>query len=261
MAGGSISVVIICFEAAATIRQTLVSAYALSDDIIVVDSGSTDDTVCIAESAGAKVLRTQWKGFGANKNLGNGHAQNDWILSLDADEVLDAELIAVIRALDLSNPKTVYKLRRLNYLNGKPVYHGEWGNDWTSRIFNRKAVQWNAAPVHERLQLPPDAHVKKVPGILHHYTASSIGAYNNKLDAYADLVAQKYFAKGEKGMTYKVYLSPLFSFLRSYVLYAGWMDRKEGWQIAIAHARYSFRKYRRLAQLSRQPKETQTHNS
>ncbi|HVG13771.1 MAG TPA: glycosyltransferase family 2 protein [Chitinophagaceae bacterium] len=254
MGGGTISVVIICFNAAATIGQTLLSASELSHDIIVVDSGSTDETVSIAREAGACVLLAQWKGFGANKNFGNEHAQNDWILSLDADEVLSTDLIAVIRDLDFSDPKTVFKLRRLNYLNNKPVYHGEWGNDWTSRIFNRKAVQWNAAPVHERLQLPPDAHVKKIPGLIHHFTASDIGAYNNKLDVYADLVAEKYFAKGEKGMSYKVYLSPLFSFLKSYVVYAGWMDKKEGWQIAVAHARYSFRKYRKLAQLSRQPK-------
>ncbi len=261
MGGGSISVVIICFNAAATIRQALVSAAALSDDIIVVDSGSTDDTVSIARETGACVMLAQWKGFGANKNYGNEHAQNDWILSLDADEVLSGDLIAVIRELDFSNSKTVFKLRRLNYLNGKPVYHGEWGNDWTSRIFNRKAVQWNAAPVHERLQLPPDAHVKKIPGLIHHYTARDIGAYNNKLDVYADLVAQKYLAKGEKGMNYKVYLSPLFSFLKSYVVYAGWLDKKEGWQIAVAHARYSFRKYKKLAQLSRQLKEARTQNS
>lgn len=258
MSAVPVSVVIICFNAADTIRQTLKTARLLSDDVIVADSGSTDNTSEIVEEAGARLLQMTWEGFGASKNKGNAAAKNNWILSIDADEQLSEELIVAIRSLDLSNPNFVYRIKRINYLNGQRIYYGEWSKDWTSRLFNRKLVQWDEGPVHESLLLPDSIQIKKLDGYLHHYTSPNINAYNQKLEKYAYLVAEKYFANDKKGAAYKIYLSPLFSFFKSYIVRGGWLDKKAGLQIALAHARYTFKKYKKLAALRRERKSSNT---
>lgn len=249
-----VSVVIISHNAAATIEQTLRSACQLSDDITVVDSGSTDNTLAIAGKWGAKLLQVGWQGFGANKNAGNAAAKYDWVLSIDSDEELSEAAVKAIRTLERSNANVVYKIKRINYLNGQRIHFGEWRNDWTIRLFNRQTVRWDDALVHERLLLPSSVLVSKLGGTLHHYTAPDISTYNRKLDRYASLVAAKYFADDEKGAALKIYISPVFSFFKFYILHAGWLDKKAGWQIAIAHARYTFKKYKKLNALRRMHK-------
>lgn len=241
-----ISVVIISLNAAATIQKTIRSAQLLTGDVVVVDSGSTDGTLELVRGAGGRLVEMGWQGYGANKNRGNSEARHDWILSLDSDEELSPELVTSLNQLDLANPNTVYRLKRLNYLNGQPVFHGEWSNDWTTRLFNRNAVRWDETPVHENLLLPPGVMVEKVKGWLHHYTAPNIEVYQQKLDKYADLAALKYRDSGKHASTYKMYLSPVFAFVKHYLVRGGWRDKKAGWQIAIAHAGYTFRKYKQL---------------
>ena len=175
-----VSVVIICCNAAATIQKTLASAALLTDDVVVVDSGSTDSTLALIQQSGATLLRMEWMGFGANKNKGNAAAKSDWILSLDADEELSAEAITSIKSLDYSNRQTAYALHRLNYLGSTPVKHGEWNNDWTIRLFNRKEVSWDGTLVHEELVLPASIKIKKLGGWLHHYTAKDITVYKRE---------------------------------------------------------------------------------
>ncbi|MCW3073472.1 MAG: glycosyltransferase family 2 protein [Flaviaesturariibacter sp.] len=251
MSTAAISVVIICYNAVETIEKTLQSASLVSDDIIIVDSGSTDGTQALARTFPAKLLEMEWGGFGLTKNKGNQLAKNDWILSLDADEELSGELIGSIKNLDFTNTQKVYKIKRLNYLNHRPIKHGIWKDDWTMRIFNRNLVQWDASPVHENLILPSKTQVCPLNGLLYHYTASSIEIYNKKLDRYASLMAEKYFGERVSGHSYKVLISPFFSFFKSYFLRLGILDKRAGWQIAIAHAAYTYKKYKRLQELSR----------
>lgn len=244
-----VSVVIICKNAIATIGQTLEAACRLSTDVVVVDSGSTDGTISLIERLGARLIRQEWLGYGPTKNSGNVAANHDWILSLDADEVMGEDLVTAIRQLDLSDTDNVYKIKRLNYLGDQPIRHGEWNKDWTIRLFNRTKIQWDEAPVHERLILPPGIQINKLNGLLHHFTTPDIHTYREKLEAYADLMAAKYYAQGKKGTGWKPYASSFFSFFKFYLLYAGWLDGKSGWQIALAHARYTFRKYQKLKML------------
>jgi glycosyltransferase involved in cell wall biosynthesis len=249
MSAVPVSVVIICKNAAATIRQVVALAIALSNDVVVVDSGSTDDTLTLLQEYHVRVFHQNWLGYGATKNWGNNQAANDWILSLDADEIIDDQLIDAIRRLDFSSEESVYKIKRLNYLKDKPIRHGEWGRDWTIRLFNRHRVQWDNAPVHESLILPPNTIVKSLAGLLHHYTTTDIKAYNLKLEKYADLMAERYFAAGKRGSIAKAYMSSVFNFAKFYFFYGGYLDKGVGWQIAIAHARYTFRKYEMLVAL------------
>ncbi|MFN2457745.1 MAG: glycosyltransferase family 2 protein [Chitinophagaceae bacterium] len=250
-----VSVVIICYNAAATIQKTLASAFLLTDDVVVVDRGSTDDTLSIIKSTGAALVEMEWLGFGANKNIGNTAAKRDWIVSLDADEELSEELIAGIRTLNLDNHHSVYAFHRLNYLDVTAIKHGAWKNDWTVRLFNRKIVCWDDAPVHEKLVIPPSVQVKKLHAWLHHYTAANIKTYREKLEKYAYLLAQKYYKKGKKVPLYKIYFSPLLSFFKNYILQLGVMDGAAGWHLAKVHADYTFKKYKKLKELQSEKKK------
>ncbi|MDB5197911.1 MAG: glycosyltransferase family 2 protein [Flaviaesturariibacter sp.] len=253
-----VSVVIICKNAAATIGQTAAAALKLSDDVVVLDSGSTDATIKLVNASGARLVQQEWLGYGATKNQGNSKAKYDWILSLDADEIASDELIASIKQLELTDALTVYKIKRLNYIKDQPIHHGEWGKDWTVRLFNRTVVQWNDAPVHESLLLPPAVTVVKLAGLLHHFTTPDIATYQKKLEKYADLMAAKYFAGGKRGSALKPYASSFFSFLKYYLFHAGWLDKAAGWQLALAHARYTFQKYKKLQALHQAKRAVET---
>ena len=245
-----LSVVIICKNAARTVEQTIRSARAVSDDIVVVDSGSTDGTQALVKASGARLIESEWLGYGPTKNKGNRAARHPWILSLDADEALSTELAASIHAIDWSDKEVVYTLKRLNYFGRQPIHYGEWRNDWVDRLFHRDVVEWDAAPVHENLVIPHTIDIKKLKGVLHHYTASSIEAYSKKLDHYATLMAERYYARGKHSSVLKIYGSPVFSFLKYYLFQLGILDKKSGWEIARAHAQYTYKKYKQLKVLN-----------
>ena len=247
-----LSVVIICKNAAATVPRTIRSARTVSDDIVVVDSGSTDGTQGLVKTAGGRLIQSEWLGYGGTKNLGNRAARHDWILSLDADEALSEELVNSIRAIDWSNKNAVYTIKRLNYFGAQPIRFGEWRNDWVDRLFHREVVEWDAAPVHENLVIPLSADIIKLKGVLHHYTASSLEAYKKKLDQYAQLMAERYYARGKYSSALKIYGAPVFSFVKYFVFQLGLLDRKSGWEIARAHALYTYKKYKELRRLNRQ---------
>jgi hypothetical protein len=129
------------------------------------------------------------------------------------------------------------------------VRHGIWKNDWTTRLFHRHKVKWDDSPVHEQLILPPGTEICRLKGLLYHYTAANIQVYNEKLDRYASLMAEKYYQSGVRGVPYKTVLSPAISFLKSYIFQLGILDKRRGFQIALAHARYTYKKYQRLKTL------------
>lgn len=245
----SISVVIICKNAAGTIGRCITAALQVTNDVVVVDCGSTDATKDVVKQTAARLIYNLWLGFGATKNAAAKYAQHDWILSIDADETLSYELIEAVKKLSLHNKNRAYAIRRLNYLGEQSIHFGEWQNDWVTRLYNRQVVQWDDAPVHETLHLPAVVKVQRLKGILHHHTANDIHSYQKKLDHYALLMADKYFAKGKKAYWFNIYLSPPFVFFKNYLLRFGWLDKKAGWNIARALANYTFKKYTLLKNL------------
>ncbi len=249
----SLSVVIICRNEAGIIGRTLDSLAGLSDDIIVYDSGSTDGTKDIVKSKHAKLVEGEWKGYGTTKRIATGYAKYDWILSLDADESISVELKKELLSLDLANDNinNVYALRFLNYLGNKPLRFGEWGGDRHTRLFNRKTVNWDDAPVHERLNIPPGADVKVLKGFVLHFTARSLDQYAEKLESYASLNAEKYHKQGKASSWFLRTFSPPFSFIKNYIFRFGFLDGREGYQCARMTARYTFLKYAKLRQLNR----------
>ncbi|MDB5232895.1 MAG: hypothetical protein JWN76_3700 [Chitinophagaceae bacterium] len=241
-----VSVVIITNNAARTIEKVLQSAKQLTDDIILVDSGSTDATLLLSQVYQPTIISTSWEGYGRNKNLGNRSAKYDWILSLDSDEVPDVQLINQIKKIDFSDSKKNYEIKILNYVGSKPVRFGEWKNDKVTRLFNKQITHWNDAPVHEQLVSSIPVTAIKLKGFIHHYTTPDIASFRLKQERYAGMMADKYFAAGKKAGFLKLFLSPLFSFIKNYIFLAGWMDGRTGLNIALANSYYTYNKYRLL---------------
>lgn len=244
-----ISVVIITKNEAHIIEKTLQSLQGTFDDIIVVDSGSTDDTISICKKYHARVIETTWDGYGANKNKGIDVAKNDWILSLDADEVPDPELKKSMLQVQLVNDEVVFNIRFKNFFCTKLIRFGEWGFDSHIRIFNRKKVRWNDAAVHEKLILPNNYIISVVEGYILHYTVQSRQEFVKKITTYARMNAGKYAASGKKSNFVKQYVSPVFSFVRNYIFRLGFLDGMEGFIIAKYNAYYTFLKYKYLSEL------------
>lgn len=244
-----LSVVIICKNASGYIARTLASVQALSCDIVVYDTGSTDDTMAIARSFGANVFEGPWEGFGKTRAAGTGRAQKDWIFTLDADESVEPELFRSLQQLPLNDELTVYKVRLANHLGDQPIHHGAWGNDRRIRLFNRRQVQWSDAPVHETLLLPAHAVIVPLEGFIHHRTAANLEAYRRKLVHYAEATAAKYFAAGRRANLIKCYGAPVYAFIKNYFLKLGFLDGYNGFALARILAGYTYQKYVHLRQL------------
>ncbi len=248
----NISVVIITRNEAHIIGNTLQSLQAVTNDIVIVDSGSTDDTVSICKNYNARVIETDWQGYGINKNKGIDAAKQDWILSLDADEAIDVELQQQLLQLSLNNDEEVFNIRFRNFFCNKWIRYGEWGFDWHIRLFNRKKVRWNNVAVHENLIFPTAVKVTKLKGNILHYTVQNLQEYEAKTDLYARMNAKKYVAAGKKASFFKQYLSPMFAFMQHYTFRLGFLDGKAGLIIASTTARYTFLKYKYLRELNKQ---------
>jgi glycosyltransferase involved in cell wall biosynthesis len=247
-----LSVVIVCKNGAKVISETIKSFSGLTDDILIYDNGSTDGTKDIVKESNARLVEGAWEGFGKTKNKANGLAQYDWILSLDADEAIDEELKKSLLKEELADEKKVFEFKFKNFLGEKWLRFGEWGNDKHIRLFNRKEIKWNDADVHESLQLPEEVKVILVPGYVLHRTATSFSEYENKMESYAALNAEKYFKQQKTSGSLKMFSSAIFSFLKNYFFKFGFLDGVTGYHCARINARYTFLKYKKLKEFSRQ---------
>ncbi|RWY55684.1 glycosyltransferase family 2 protein [Mucilaginibacter gilvus] len=228
-----VSVVIITKNEAAILGRCLKMASFISDDIMLVDNGSIDDTLKIAEAYGCRIYHKNWDGYGANKNKGIALARHDWILSIDADEIADVQLIHTLHQLAFDDPDVVYDIRFRSYFGDKLIKYGTWGRDHHRRLFNRTRVRWSETEVHETLLLPHGAKIKRVGGYLHHYSVQNIAECDKKAVHYAQLSALKYLNAGKKATLFKCYFSPVFGFLISYLIRLGFLDGLEGLDIAL----------------------------
>ncbi|MBP6687532.1 MAG: glycosyltransferase family 2 protein [Lacibacter sp.] len=246
-----VSVVIITKNVAHLLAPTLQSVKSLTDDIVVCDTGSNDATIPVAVKNGAVVLEEKWRGHGLTKNIANEQAVYDWILQLDADEVVDEELLQSLLQLDLSNEKQVFTVRRKNFFKNKLIRFGDWRKDEPFRLFNRKQALWNEDYVHEKLMYEDGCVVKRLNGNILHKTVQSHEQYEQKMKSYGIKTGEQYFKAGKKGAWYKRHLSPMFAFLNSYILKFGFLDGKEGLQIAVMTRRYTRIKYQTLIRLQK----------
>jgi glycosyltransferase involved in cell wall biosynthesis len=247
-----ISVVIICKNEEEEIGRCLQSIEGLTDDIVVLDNGSEDDTKNIIRKSRARLIEASWEGFGKTKNKATKLAKYDWVLNLDADESIDEELKRELLNLPLNNDNEVFEIKFKNFLGNKYVRFGEWGGDKHIRVFNRKKANWNEARVHEGLMLPAGVQVKKLNGFVLHYTVRNVGEFAEKMRRYAILNAEKYFEQGKKSSWINIYAGPLFSFIKYYIFKGGFLDGWAGWTCAKMTSYYTFIKYARLLKLNKE---------
>lgn len=245
-----VSVVIITKNEADIIWRSINMARIITDDIVVIDNGSTDDTEQIALANGCRVFHKSWDGYGANKNKGNLYARYNWILSLDADELIDDEMIAALHGLDYGREHVVYDINFKTYFGHKLIRFGNWGRDHHIRLFNKKMVKWSELPVHETLLLPKNIMKRKLAGHIHHYSVKDHDECQSKGIHYASLSAKKYYNNGQRSNFVKQYLSPGFNFVKNYIFLLGFLDGREGWYIAINATNHTWLKYHYLHQLA-----------
>ena len=244
-----VSVVIITKNAADIINGCVGQARKLTDDVIVVYNGDDDGAASIVEERNCKTHKRNWDGYGANKNKGIEEAKYGWILSIDADEIPDDELIKAIHNIDLSDTRVIYDIKFRSYFGGKPIRFGSWGRDHHIRLFNRNWIKWSETMVHETLVIPSHFQKKKIAGAIHHYSVQNVQEFDNKGSYYAKLSAKKYFRAGKKAGVIKLYISPIFGFIKNYIFCLGFLDGREGWEIARITVKNTRRKYHFLSQM------------
>jgi len=246
-----ISVVIVCKNEEDQIGRCLQSLKDLTDDVVVLDNGSSDDTKNIVRNTGARLIEDTWEGFGKTKNKATRLAKYDWILNLDADESIDAELKNSILNLRLNHSNEVFEIKFKNFLGDKHLRFGEWGGDKHIRLFNRTHVNWDEAIVHESLSLPAGVKIERMEGFVLHYTAKDVAELADKMSHYALLNAAKYAADGRTSSWVNVYFAPVFSFVKYYIFKLGFADGLAGFICARMSSYYTFMKYARLLELNR----------
>jgi glycosyltransferase involved in cell wall biosynthesis len=244
-----VSVVIISNNEEQNIGRAIRSVLETTDDIVVVDSFSTDQTIEICRQLGANVFQKEFSGYGDAKNFGAQKAKYPWILSLDADEALSPELSRELLNMEFED-NVVYKFDRLNSFLGSWIHYGGWYPDWKPRVYQRDSVQWDLKPVHEELVIPGSYKERKLKGKLFHYTCQDLQDYKTKLDRYARLSAQQSTPLPKFKVLILQYLSPAFKFVKTYIFQLGFLDGKAGFIISKLNAWTVFKKYQFIKKLS-----------
>ena len=247
-----LTAVIVARDEVDAIAATVRAAAACCARVLVVDTGSVDDTVTVAAAAGATVRRLAWRGYGATKNAAAALAPTPWVFSLDADERPDERLAREVRGLRLGGlpAGTVLGMRRITAVGGRYVRHGEWGRDRVWRIYRRDRVRWDEAHVHELLAGYTGRGL--LAGELLHDSFADAAELAVKQRAYARLGAEALAEAGARATWTRRHLAPEWRRWRSLVLWGGWRDGRLGWEVACSLRDGVHEKYRLLAELTRE---------
>lgn len=250
-----LTVTVITRNESAHIAEALRSV-AWADEIVVVDSGSTDDTVAIARTLATRVDVRDWPGYSAQKDYAATLASHDWILSIDADERVTPELGAEIRALLAREPAARgYRIPRVTWHLGRWIRSTDWYPDYQLRLYDRRAGRWNGRLVHESIDLQGQ------PGVLRHelqhYAYRDLSHHLATIDRYTTLAAEQWLAEGRRTNALEAAIHPPLAFLRNYVLRRGVADGAPGLLVSALNSYYVFLKLAKLWELqrARAPKE------
>ena len=246
-----LSVAIITLNAATQLAACLESV-RFADEIVVVDSGSSDGTQTLAASFGARVIQQDWLGFGRQKQFAVGQASHNWVLCLDADERMTPELQASIENA-LKNPSTAaFRFARCNRFLGRYLRHGEGYPDWSLRLFDRRQSHWSDDAVHEKVEA--QCRVDTLTGDLLHDSADSLASYLSKQNRYTTLAADMALAAGKRASFGRIAFSPIVRFIKFYFARQGFRDGLPGLIHIVIGCFNSFMKYSKM--LERQNSDT-----
>ncbi|OAT15505.1 lipopolysaccharide biosynthesis glycosyltransferase [Buttiauxella noackiae ATCC 51607] len=241
-----LSVVMIAKNAADVLPECLASV-SWADEVVLLDSGSTDSTVEIALEAGAKVfINEDWQGFGKQRQLAQNYASHDYILMIDTDERVTPELASTLKAvLENPQPDTVYSIARRNLFLGRFMRHSGWYPDRVTRLYARSRYSYNDNQVHESLEAP-GAKVVPLKGDLLHLTCRDFASFQRKQLNYATAWAQERHQRGKRVSIAGIFGHTFGAFCKTLLLRAGFLDGKQGWLLAVVNAQYTFNKYAEL---------------
>ena len=244
-----LSVIIIAKNEAGNMRDCIESV-AWADEIVLVDSGSEDDTVNIARSMGVRVyVHADWPGFGPQKNRALSYATGDWVLSIDADERVTPELRKEIEMAMQDPMAEGYYCPRLSQFIGKFIHHSGWYPDYVLRLFRRNAGKFSDSLVHEIVRL--DGKTARLKNPLLHYSYLTQGDVERKVEQYSSAAAKQMHEAGKRAGLLSAILRGGWAFFRTYLLRLGILDGLAGFQIARMNARTTYLKYRKLVDLNR----------
>lgn len=247
----ALSVVIIAFNEAAQISRCINSVQGLADEILVIDSGSSDETVSICLSLGARVIHQPFLGYIEQKNFATEKAENEWVLSLDADEALSPELIESIRETMNAPQFDGYYLNRLTNYCGYWVRHSGWYPDKKIRLYLRSKGSWTGVNPHDRYDLIKGASCGNLTGDLLHYSYNTLSDHIRQIDRFSAIGAKALYLKGVRSSLLKLLYKPPARFIRHYIVWSGYRDGLTGLVIALNSAHAVFLKYLRLYFLQR----------
>lgn len=248
-----ISLAVITYNEAENIKRLLSQVTPIVDEIIIVDSFSTDNTKKIAlENTKVKFSENIFEGYGKQKNLALALCTQDWVLFLDADEVPDDQLLTSIKKIGDENPSeyAVYHCAFNNFIGDKQIKYGGWRNVKRERFFKRLSARYSDDKVHERLIT--QGKIGNLSGRINHYTYKNIHHHMAKMNQYSTMMAQEKFRKGKHSNFFKIVFSPIFEFVKTYFLRLGFLDGIYGLYIARTMAHYTFLKYMKLYEKHKQ---------
>lgn len=217
-----------------------------ADEIVVVDSESTDRTVEIARGFTDRIFVRPWPGYSAQKNFAAGEARHDWIFSLDADERVSPELMSEIEELKSRKEPGPggFEIARVTFYLGRWIRHSGWRRDYKLRLYDRRRSRWRGDFIHETLET--EGRVGRLGGNILHYTVRDASEHHSRMDGYTTLAAEESYSRGKRASLASLLLSPSFLFLRSYIFKLGFLDGVPGLAIARFAAHYEFLKNLKL---------------
>jgi len=245
-----LSVGIITLNEEKIIGKTLKSVEEIADEIIIVDSNSSDKTIEIAKSFGAKVFTEDWKGFGPQKNSVIDKCNGEWILLIDADEELSEKLVSKIKEIiNGKNDYNVYKINRSSVCFGKRIRYGGWSNQYAVRLWKKNSVKVNDNFVHE--DYLTEENIGFIKENINHYSYLTLEDYLSRFNRYTTLGAEEYYKRGKNTGIFSIVVNPIFKFIRMYIFRLGFLDGLEGLLLAILSSNYTMVKYYKLLEMNR----------
>jgi len=256
----ALSVVIITYNEEKNIGRCLDSVSRVADEVIVLDSYSTDDTVNIAKQKGALVKQQVFNGYKEQKNLALRLCTHDFVLSLDADESLSEQLVqSIIKAKQEFRFKA-YTMNRCNHYCGRFIRRGLWYPDKKLRLFNKNIAHWGGINPHDKIELSESTEVFHLNGDILHYAYDSVEEYIQRNQQLSSIAAQSLYESGKKQYWIKIISSPIWAFFNGYVLRLGFLDGLYGYEIAIYTAQQTFLKYSKFFRLQKQQQPIENYN-
>ncbi|MBU0763664.1 MAG: glycosyltransferase family 2 protein [Bacteroidetes bacterium] len=255
----AISVVIITYNEERNIRRCLDSVRDISDDIVVVDSFSTDRTEEICREYGVRFFQRAFDGYIEQKNYADSLTANDWILSVDADECLSEKLCDSIRATQKNFRCDAYIMNRMTCYCGKWIRHGDWYPDRKLRLWKKTKGKWGGFKIHEKVELDADACTGYLKGDLLHYSYYTVSDHVSQANRFTDVMAESRYMKGKKAGFSRILLRPFWKFIKSFVIRLGFLDGHYGFVISIISSHATFLTYVKLRQLRKMNSISRVH--